>query len=153
MHAATGLPVQGSCASASRNEVGVEIDPIAVGVSQLRIALTPERIPGLLMAVATRPQGPRVEFVDGCRAGATEGYAHTRRTIPSAPAGIEAPDNFLRVEQQPHTTLELGLGVAVLGLLGTFREWGPEKAVETHPASQITNDDAHRVELSLNHPH
>ena len=41
--------------------------------------------------------------------------------------------------------------MAVLRLLGTFREWGTQKAVEPHRASQIANNDAHGVEPSLSH--
>ena len=45
-------------------EVGEEIDGVAVGILDFGIAHPPERIPGLLVAVAAGVQEPPIRFVD-----------------------------------------------------------------------------------------
>src|SRR3954447_20871030 len=120
---------------------GEEVDRDAVGIGELRVALAPERVPRLFLAVESGTDDPRVELVHLRGARTLEGK---RELVPRRPRPLrpEAADDLFAVEHQAHAVRECGLDVAVaLGKLD------PELPVEGHGALHIDADDPDRVQL------
>src|SRR3954468_21445706 len=119
---------------------GEEVDRDAVGIGELRVALAPERVPRLLLAVEPATDDPRVELVNFFRAAALEGE---RELVPRRPRPLrpEAADDLLAVEHQAHAVRKRGLDVAV-----ALGELDPELPVEGHGALHVDADDPDRVQ-------
>src|SRR4029078_8534842 len=64
------------------SERGEQVDGHAVGVADLRVAVTPERVPGLLLALEAVLDDLRVQAVHLGRAAAGEGE---RNLVPRLP--------------------------------------------------------------------
>src|ERR671931_599072 len=88
-----------------RSERGVEVDADPVRILELRVALTPERVPRLLLAVEAGVDGALVRLVDLRRARALEG----ERDLVAGrarPVGPEAADDLLGAEHEADAVRE-----------------------------------------------
>src|SRR4029079_13455787 len=99
-----------------RSESGVEIDAHAVRIEKLRVALSPERVPRLLVAVEAGGDDARVRLVDVGGARALEGERHL---IPglARPLRAETEDDVLPIEHEPDAVREERIDVPVLARL------------------------------------
>src|SRR5205807_9390412 len=82
--------------SASRRE---QIDHAAVWILYLRVALTPERVPRLLIAESASVRELSVETIDVVRRFAAERDCRPVATGRRRPRRIERPDRFLGVKR------------------------------------------------------
>src|SRR5206468_2251207 len=99
-------------------------DPVRI--QELRVALAPERIPRLLLAVEAGLDNACVRLVHLARAPAFERERHLI-TGRASPLWAKAEDDVLAVEHEPDAVREERVDVTVLGRL---RHVEPEQAVE-----------------------
>src|SRR5436309_3619884 len=120
---------------------GEEVDRDAVRIGELRVALAPERVPRLLLAVESGADDPRVELVNFFRAAALEGERElvARHARPVRP---EAADDLLAVEHQAYAVRKRRLDVAV-----ALGELDPELPIERHRALHVGADDSDCIQL------
>src|ERR1041385_7506793 len=109
-----------------RSERGVEVDADPLRVLELRVALAPERVPRLLLAVEARLDDARVGLVDLGGASALEGERDLVAGL-ARPVGPEAPHRLLVVEHEADAVREERVDVAVVL---AFRDVEPEEPVE-----------------------
>ena len=142
--ASLGVGRFGPCRSAS-GQSGIQVDAVPVWVAQLGVALAPERVPGLAVAVEPGGDHHAVRRVDLFARGAAEGQADARAAGRVDVAGLERLDGRHRVEHQPHAAGDGRLGVGLV--LGPVGELEAEQAVEREAPAKVLGDDAERVEL------
>ena len=109
----------------------------AVRVEELGVALSPERVPGLLLAVEAGRGDARVDLVDLGRALAFEGDAELVPGI-AHPLRPEASYHVLRVEHEADAVGEERVDMTLVRRLG---DGEPEQAVELDRASHVRGDD------------
>jgi len=89
----------------------------AVGVTQLRVSLSPERIPGFFVAVEAGADHPGVDRVDFGRALTLQGQAELVARLAD-PVGTELPDLVFGVQHQPKPVREGYVDVPLVGRVG-----------------------------------
>ena len=103
--------------------------------------MTPERVPGLLLALEAVLDDLRVQPVHLGGAAAGEGKRNLVPRLPR-PVGLEAADDVFGVEHQAEAVRHRRLDVVV-----ALAELDPEQAVEGTGAHEVGADDPDRVEL------
>src|SRR5262249_43955416 len=119
-----------------------EVDRYAVRVTDLRVALAPERVPGLLLGVEVRILHARVQLVDLRGTTAVECERELVACL-ACPVRAEAADDLLGVEHQTRPARERGLEVTVADL----GKVDSEQAVERNRASGIGGHDPDGVQI------
>jgi hypothetical protein len=108
----------------------------------LRVALTPERIPRLVLGVEARGSGSGVKLVDLARARALERERELVAGL-ALPVGPEAPDDFLGVEHETRAARKSRLDMS----FAVLREVDAEQAVEGDRLPEVGRDDPDGVQL------
>src|SRR5438132_1431196 len=103
--APSGLPRRGTSGWPWFSEGGVEIYGYAVGVTQLCVSLSPERVPGVFLAVVAGAGQLGVDRVDFGRALTLEGQVELVAWLTD-PIGTELPDLVFGVQHQPKPVRE-----------------------------------------------
>src|SRR5205807_8976943 len=123
-----------------------QVDHGAVRILQLRVALTPERVPWLLVAGRAGVRELSVQTVDVMRRIAAERDRYPVAVRRWHPSRIEGPDRLLGVERKAQSSWQRRLNMAVPHRVRIVGKLQPQLRVELDCPVQAGHDHSDNIQ-------